>query len=202
MTTHLARSLSVILLMATTAVTPMLAQADVPKSPTDKSAETLRVAGMFGDRMVLQQQTTVPIWGRAEPNAGVRVAASWRATVAQVVADEHGAWRTRIETPVAGGPFTLTVESGTERRGAEPHNHRNPKVFRNGGKGGPGGGKSMMLPQVEIDGTPTTHERHYVHSKGLHNHSTSEFVNDRIVTGSDGSVYTTSNHYASFTRSR
>tara|TARA_R110002072_G_scaffold302737_2_gene488232 strand:- start:60366 stop:63521 length:3156 start_codon:yes stop_codon:yes gene_type:complete len=136
MTTHLGRSLAVILLAATAAVTSILAQApmlakapkpaqndvpndapnDAPKSSSKQRAEALQVAGMFGDRMVLQQQTSVPIWGRAKPGADVRVSASWRATATEVVADEHGAWQARIETPAAGGPFTVAVESGTERR--------------------------------------------------------------------------------------
>ncbi|MFK7743109.1 MAG: sulfatase-like hydrolase/transferase [Planctomycetota bacterium] len=115
-TTKIARPLLGILLAATSPVHTTPAQAPKRNASDSKRAEALHVAGMFGDRMVLQQQTTVPIWGRATPHAEVRVAASWRDPVAKAVADARGAWRVDVATPAAGGPFTLAVESDGERR--------------------------------------------------------------------------------------
>lgn len=40
-------------------------------------AKDLRVAGIFGNNMVLQQKTTTPIWGWADAGAIVTVTSSW-----------------------------------------------------------------------------------------------------------------------------
>ena len=40
-------------------------------------AKDLRVAGIFGNNMVLQQKTTIPIWGWADAGAIVTVTSSW-----------------------------------------------------------------------------------------------------------------------------
>lgn len=78
--------------------------------------ESLTVAGMFGNGMVLQQQTAAAIWGQAKPDAKVKVRASWGTKVSVATADAEGKWKTTIDTPKAGGPFKLSVESGSERK--------------------------------------------------------------------------------------
>ena len=78
-------------------------------------AESLRVAHIFSDHMVLQRETFVPIWGWGEPGKTVTVVPSWCENwpvTAQVNAD--GTWCLNIETGEAGGPHTLTVKSGQE----------------------------------------------------------------------------------------
>ncbi|NUP95408.1 MAG: 9-O-acetylesterase [Planctomycetaceae bacterium] len=77
--------------------------------PTD-----LRLAPLFQDSMVLQRETRAPVWGEAEPGARVRIRGSWSESVVETVADGRGAWLARIETPKAGGPFTLEVNAGTK----------------------------------------------------------------------------------------
>ncbi|MDP6539078.1 MAG: sialate O-acetylesterase [Planctomycetota bacterium] len=72
----------------------------------------LGLAGIFGEHMVLQRETTAPLWGRAEPGAVVTVTPGWSAEPVGVLADESGAWRVELETPAAGGPFSLVIESG------------------------------------------------------------------------------------------
>ena len=37
----------------------------------------VRLPAIFGDNMVLQQQSQVAVWGWAKPNANVSVAGSW-----------------------------------------------------------------------------------------------------------------------------
>ena len=75
----------------------------------------MKLASLFKDHMVLQQQRPIPIWGWTEPDATVSVAlAESRATVR---ADAEGAWRAFLPTRPAGGPFELTVSAaGTEYR--------------------------------------------------------------------------------------
>jgi len=77
--------------------------------------DKLSVAGIFGDNMVLQQQTEAAIWGESNPNAKISIQPSWQKSVTVTTADSKGNWRTDINTPKAGGPFTLAIESGNQR---------------------------------------------------------------------------------------
>ncbi len=62
---------------------------------------------IFSDHMVLQQQCSTPVWGRAEPNQ--KLVVSFNAIETSVQADADGKWSTLIQTPSAGGPFQLTI---------------------------------------------------------------------------------------------
>jgi sialate O-acetylesterase len=68
----------------------------------------LRLHALFSDHMVLQRNTSAPIWGWAEPGAIVTVSPAWGDAV-DVEADEMGRWSVSIQTPDAGGPSTMTV---------------------------------------------------------------------------------------------
>lgn len=74
----------------------------------------LRLASLFADNMVLQQQTDAAVWGTSEPLKEVSVEGSWNKDTCKTNADSEGNWKTTIKTPKAGGPFTLTVKSGNE----------------------------------------------------------------------------------------
>ncbi len=65
---------------------------------------------IFGDNMVLQQQSDVSIWGWGKPAETVKIVPGWQTgdTVAVKVSGE-GVWRARIRTIGAGGPYTLQV---------------------------------------------------------------------------------------------
>ncbi|MCD8312760.1 MAG: sialate O-acetylesterase [Bacteroidales bacterium] len=69
---------------------------------------------VFGDNMVLQQQTSAKIWGTADPNSTVIVTPSWGGTAVTAQADADGRWCASVATPKAGGPYTLTVSDGEE----------------------------------------------------------------------------------------
>ena len=77
-------------------------------------AEPLKVAKIFSDNMVLQQQSNAPIWGWAEPNAKVVVKASWASKAYTAKADAEGAWQVEVATPAYGGPYIVNVSSGKE----------------------------------------------------------------------------------------
>ncbi len=64
---------------------------------------------IFGDRMVLQQQSEVTIWGWAKPLEPVSVIASWDRQAIQTKADNHATWQVKLKTPAAGGPHTLVI---------------------------------------------------------------------------------------------
>ncbi len=69
----------------------------------------VRLASLFSDNMVVQRETAAAFWGWAQPGEKIDVTASWGAT-ASATADADGAWRLKLKTPKAGGPFTITVK--------------------------------------------------------------------------------------------
>jgi sialate O-acetylesterase len=74
----------------------------------------VKLPAIFGDNMVLQQQSQVTVWGWAKPNTGVRITGSWDKKTYSVKSDAQGCWRVKIATPAAGfTPCTLTVSDGT-----------------------------------------------------------------------------------------
>ncbi|MEJ2581320.1 MAG: sialate O-acetylesterase, partial [Acidobacteriota bacterium] len=72
-------------------------------------AAELGVNGLFGDGMVLQRGTSVPVWGTADPGATVEVTIAGRTVTART--DVQGLWRAEIAPMVAGGPHDLTITS-------------------------------------------------------------------------------------------
>ncbi len=72
----------------------------------------LALPSIFGDNMVLQQQADVAFWGKASPGARVNIRTSWNGRSYAAKTDANGNWKTRISTPAAGGPYTVTVSGG------------------------------------------------------------------------------------------
>ena len=75
---------------------------------TPASAE-VRLAGLFGDHMVLQMGRTLPVWGWAEPGDTVKV--YFRNLSAEAVADADGNWKAEIGPFGVGGPDEFVVTS-------------------------------------------------------------------------------------------
>ncbi len=65
---------------------------------------------VFGDHMVLQRGVRIPIWGSGQPGAAVTVTLDTQRAVATV--DRSGKWQVTLGPLPAGGPYTLTVQSG------------------------------------------------------------------------------------------
>src|SRR5262249_48050125 len=64
---------------------------------------------IFGDHMVLQQDSEVPIWGSA--TTGEKVVVTLGDSKAEAAGGADGRWLVRIKTPKAGGePLVLKVE--------------------------------------------------------------------------------------------
>ena len=64
------------------------------------SVEKLTVNGLFSNKMVLQQNSDVNIWGRSEPNEKVSVQTSWGLTEYATVS-KFGTWIIKLKTPAA-----------------------------------------------------------------------------------------------------
>jgi sialate O-acetylesterase len=71
----------------------------------------IEMPAIFSDNMVLQQKSSVPIWGKALPNQNIVVTAAWGAKAKTKVGNDS-LWKTYIRTPKAGGPYTVSVHIG------------------------------------------------------------------------------------------
>lgn len=72
----------------------------------------IKLPALFANNMVLQQKSEVAVWGWASPKTKVTVSNSWNTEVAETKSDKDGKWKLTIKTPVAGGPYELTVSDG------------------------------------------------------------------------------------------
>ena len=72
----------------------------------------INLPAIFGDNMVLQQQTNAAIWGKASPNETVEVICSWDNKSYSAKSDKEGAWKLKVKTPSAGGPFKISISDG------------------------------------------------------------------------------------------
>ena len=74
------------------------------------TAQELKLPAIFSDNMVLQQKSSAPLWGWAKPGQAVQVTGSWNNRTNSVVTDKSGKWMLKLSTPIAGGPYTLTIK--------------------------------------------------------------------------------------------
>ncbi len=72
----------------------------------------VRLPSVFGDHVVLQRESEIPVWGTADPGEAVRVALGQ--TAAETTADAQGRWMVKLPPMSAGGPHALIV-SGSNR---------------------------------------------------------------------------------------
>ena len=72
----------------------------------------IRLPSIFGDNMILQQQSNVSFWGKATPGSKVTIKTSWNGRSYSVTATSSGSWKTKVATPAAGGPYTITLSDG------------------------------------------------------------------------------------------
>ncbi len=63
---------------------------------------------------VLQQCDRVTLWGGAEPNRKVSIQPSWTKQAYATTSSSDGEWEIEVETPTAGGPYTITFDDGTK----------------------------------------------------------------------------------------
>jgi sialate O-acetylesterase len=73
------------------------------------AAAQARLAGVFGDHMVLQRHMPIRVWGWAAP--GEAVAVAFRGQQRRTVAGVDGRWQLDLPPSPAGGPFELTVQA-------------------------------------------------------------------------------------------
>lgn len=75
------------------------------------SAE-IKLPALVGDHMVLQQKARVNFWGTASANSNVTVTTSWDKKSYQTEAEKNGQWKLDVQTPSAGGPYSIQISDG------------------------------------------------------------------------------------------
>ncbi len=84
-----------LLIVCLLAATPLVSRADVTVAP------------IFGNNMVLQRGTKVPVWGKATP--GEEVTVSFLGQKKTTKAADKGTWMLTLDELKEGGPFELAV---------------------------------------------------------------------------------------------
>ena len=73
----------------------------------------ITLPAFFSDKMVLQQQSEISVWGKASPNKKLTISASWIKTEYTVVVNNDSTWKLKIQTPEASyGHHTLVIKQG------------------------------------------------------------------------------------------
>ena len=76
----------------------------------EKSSD-LKLMDLFSNGMVLQQKSKTKIWGVSNANATINLESSW-GVKSSTEADANGNWIIEIDTPKAGGPYSMKITDG------------------------------------------------------------------------------------------
>lgn len=87
----------------------------LPSHLIGQNPQSLTLPSLFADHMVLQQDTTVTFWGTARSESNVAIDTEWGATASSRT-DMNGKWEVQLETPKAGGPYSVTISEGAISR--------------------------------------------------------------------------------------
>ena len=68
---------------------------------------------LFSNNMVLQQNSTTPIWGSASPGSKIKVKTSWGAN-ASAIASSEGKWKLNLQTPETDGNIQSLIVSSSD----------------------------------------------------------------------------------------
>lgn len=80
---------------------------------TFNSFAQLKPAKIFSDNMVLQRGSEIPVWGTANP--GEQIIVRLITSEIKTIVQPDGRWMVKIPNTNAGGPYSLTIASGSER---------------------------------------------------------------------------------------
>lgn len=73
----------------------------------------IKLPSIFSDNMLLQQQSDVSIWGKADPGKTVKIVPSWDNKTYTAKVNKDGKWNVKITTPAASyQPYTVKISEG------------------------------------------------------------------------------------------
>jgi sialate O-acetylesterase len=70
----------------------------------------ITLPAVISSNMVLQQKSSVKFWGWGGPTEKVTITTSWNNKTDSTKVDENAKWQIALETPSAGGPYTITIK--------------------------------------------------------------------------------------------
>lgn len=70
----------------------------------------VRLPAVIGNNMVLQQKSLVTLWGWSDAAEKIFITTSWNNKTDSTIGTRDAKWGLKIETPAAGGPFTVTIK--------------------------------------------------------------------------------------------
>lgn len=70
----------------------------------------VRLPNIICSNMVLQQQSSVKLWGWADPAEKIYITTSWNNKTDSVVSTRDANWMLQVQTPAASGPYTITLK--------------------------------------------------------------------------------------------
>jgi sialate O-acetylesterase len=74
----------------------------------------VRLPAIIGSHMVLQQKSTVKLWGWCSASEKIVITTSWDTTKYETYGNSGARWMTEIKTPEAGGPYTIKIKANNE----------------------------------------------------------------------------------------
>lgn len=75
-------------------------------------AAKVKLPAIIGNDMVLQQNANANLWGWSAHSQKITIKTSWDNKVYTTRSAMDGAWKIQVQTPSAGGPFTITISDG------------------------------------------------------------------------------------------
>jgi sialate O-acetylesterase len=76
-----------------------------------KANANVTLPAVIGSNMVLQQQSSTKFWGWGNPGEKVFISPSWNVRTDSTITDGNGKWQLNFDTPIAGGPYTITIKA-------------------------------------------------------------------------------------------
>lgn len=75
----------------------------------------IKVGSVLGDNMVLQRNSEMKLWGKANPNQKLFIVTSWNKRLTKTTSNNKGEWIVKIKTEEAGGPYKISITSSKEK---------------------------------------------------------------------------------------
>lgn len=74
----------------------------------------IRLPAIIGSHMVLQQKSEVAIWGWCDVSEKIKLKTTWDTTTYSVTGSTSAKWEIKVNTPAAGGPYSITIDGNNE----------------------------------------------------------------------------------------
>ncbi len=71
----------------------------------------VRLPAIYSSHMVLQQNAKMTFWGWSAPSETIEIQFSWNGKTEKVTATRDAKWEIEINTPAAGGPYTISFKA-------------------------------------------------------------------------------------------